>query len=183
VPDAGSGTGFISVMAQVHANESSSAVGLFDVTGGGNDFVSGQDTVCPDRVTPLPPGTLPGDLFITPDNEGLGVEADYGTPEVANQGVGERRVRCRRAVARHARGDGRNPYVRARVRGLRLRRHPDGVQPQAVDHAPSDPVARAAYNPSCLPRISFMTSSVPPPMGPRRASRTARSMPYSRTYP
>ena len=28
--------------------------------------------------------------------------------------------------------------------------------------------------------ISFITSSVPPPIGPRRASRTARSMPYSR---
>jgi hypothetical protein len=36
------------------------------------------------------------------------------------------------------------------------------------------------YNPSCFPRISFMISSVPPPIGPRRASRTARSMPYSR---
>lgn len=36
------------------------------------------------------------------------------------------------------------------------------------------------YNPICLPRISFMISSVPPPIGPRRASRTARSMPYSR---
>jgi hypothetical protein len=36
------------------------------------------------------------------------------------------------------------------------------------------------YNPIVLPRISFMTSSVPPPIGPRRASRTARSMPYSR---
>jgi integrase len=36
------------------------------------------------------------------------------------------------------------------------------------------------YNPINLPRISFITSSVPPPMGPRRASRTARSMPYSR---
>jgi integrase len=36
------------------------------------------------------------------------------------------------------------------------------------------------YNPINLPRISFMTSSVPPPIGPRRASRTARSMPYSR---
>jgi hypothetical protein len=36
------------------------------------------------------------------------------------------------------------------------------------------------YNPISLPRISFMTSSVPPPIGPRRASRTARSMPYSR---
>jgi integrase len=36
------------------------------------------------------------------------------------------------------------------------------------------------YSPSCLPRISFMISSVPPPIGPRRASRTARSTPYSR---
>ena len=36
------------------------------------------------------------------------------------------------------------------------------------------------YNPISLPRISFITSSVPPPIGPRRASRTARSMPYSR---
>ena len=36
------------------------------------------------------------------------------------------------------------------------------------------------HNPSCLPRISFMISSVPPPIGPRRASRTARSIPYSR---
>jgi hypothetical protein len=38
----------------------------------------------------------------------------------------------------------------------------------------------STYNPNCLPRISFMISSVPPPIGPRRASRTARSMPYSR---
>jgi integrase len=36
------------------------------------------------------------------------------------------------------------------------------------------------YSPICLPRISFMISSVPPPIGPRRASRTARSIPYSR---
>ena len=35
------------------------------------------------------------------------------------------------------------------------------------------------YSPIVLPRISFITSSVPPPIGPRRASRTARSMPYS----
>ena len=28
-----------------------------------------------------------------------------------------------------------------------------------------------SYSPSCLPRISFMISSVPPPIGPRRASR------------
>jgi hypothetical protein len=36
------------------------------------------------------------------------------------------------------------------------------------------------HNPIVLPMISFMISSVPPPIGPRRASRTARSMPYSR---
>ncbi len=36
------------------------------------------------------------------------------------------------------------------------------------------------HSPICLPRISFMISSVPPPIGPRRASRTARSIPYSR---
>jgi hypothetical protein len=35
------------------------------------------------------------------------------------------------------------------------------------------------YNPSCFPRISFMISSVPPPIGPNRVSRAARSMPYS----
>jgi hypothetical protein len=35
------------------------------------------------------------------------------------------------------------------------------------------------YNPINFPKISFITSSVPPPIGPRRASRTARSMPYS----
>jgi collagen type I alpha len=89
VPDNGGGTGFIDVMAQVHGNESSSAVALFDVTGGGSTFVAGQDTVCPDRVTSLPPGTLPGDLFITPDNDGTGIEGDYGTPEVVSQGVGD----------------------------------------------------------------------------------------------
>jgi hypothetical protein len=81
VPDEGGGTGFIQVWAQVHANESGSAVGLFDVTGGGPPtFVAGQDTVCPDRVTALPPGTLQGALIITPDNSGTGVEGDYGTP-------------------------------------------------------------------------------------------------------
>ena len=36
---------------------------------------------------------------------------------------------------------------------------------------------------SWRPRISFMISSVPPPIGPRRASRSARSIPYSRMYP
>ena len=43
------------------------------------------------------------------------------------------------------------------------------------------PAQILAYSPSdVLAMISFITSSVPPPIGPRRASRTARSMPYSR---
>lgn len=50
----------------------------------------------------------------------------------------------------------------------------DRVSPEI----PADP-----HNPIDLPMISFMISSVPPPIGPRRASRTARSMPYSRMYP
>jgi len=48
----------------------------------------------------------------------------------------------------------------------------DGEEAQEIPAKP--------YNPISLPRISFITSSVPPPIGPRRASRTARSMPYSR---
>jgi integrase len=50
--------------------------------------------------------------------------------------------------------------------------------PEQVDKTRETPAN--PYSPSCLPRISFMISSVPPPIGPRRASRTARSMPYSR---
>jgi len=37
----------------------------------------------------------------------------------------------------------------------------------------------SSYSPSCFPKISFITSSVPPPIGPRRVSRTARSISYS----
>ena len=33
---------------------------------------------------------------------------------------------------------------------------------------------RPRLSPSCFPRISFITSSVPPPIGPRRVSRSAR---------
>src|SRR3954452_16305067 len=36
-----------------------------------------------------------------------------------------------------------------------------------------------AQSPNCFPRISFMISSVPPPIGPSLASRAARSIPYS----
>jgi integrase len=46
---------------------------------------------------------------------------------------------------------------------------------QKPSETPANP-----HSPIPLPMISFITSSVPPPIGPRRASRTARSMPYSR---
>ena len=57
-----------------------------------------------------------------------------------------------------------------------------GTVPQLPDfpHASGEKAAFEPYNPINFPRISFITSSVPPPIGPRRASRTARSMPYSR---
>jgi hypothetical protein len=71
VPDAGGGQGFIEVWAQVEANDSQSSIGLFDVTGGGNTFVSGQDTVCLNTI----PASLPGDLFMTDD----GTAGTYGT--------------------------------------------------------------------------------------------------------
>ena len=51
---------------------------------------------------------------------------------------------------------------------------------RAFSHPSGENAATESYNPISLPRISFITSSVPPPIGPRRASRTARSMPYSR---
>jgi integrase len=61
------------------------------------------------------------------------------------------------------------------------RRDVSGLCPSHSDEAeePHETPANP-YNPISLPRISFMISSVPPPIGPRRASRTARSMPYSR---
>jgi integrase len=62
--------------------------------------------------------------------------------------------------------------ARRDVSGLCPPNSDEGEKPQET---PANP-----YNPICLPRISFMISSVPPPIGPRRASRTARSMPYSR---
>lgn len=57
-----------------------------------------------------------------------------------------------------------------------------GIAPRVpgFPHPSRENAATEPYNPISLPRISFITSSVPPPIGPRRASRTARSMPYSR---
>jgi integrase len=61
------------------------------------------------------------------------------------------------------------------------RRDVSGLCPPGSDTVPVTQKTPAnPYNPINLPRISFMISSVPPPIGPRRASRTARSMPYSR---
>jgi hypothetical protein len=73
VPDAGGGQGFIEVSAQVESNGSQSAIGLFDVTGGGETFVSGQDTVCSDNTIPA---SLPGSLFMTDD----GTPGTFATP-------------------------------------------------------------------------------------------------------
>lgn len=72
VPNVGGGKGFIEVWAKVHSNVNQTAVGLFDVTGGQNRFVSGQDTLC--STTANVP--LPGDLFMTLD----GIPGVYGTP-------------------------------------------------------------------------------------------------------
>lgn len=72
VPDAGGGKGFIEVWAQVTANGDQSAVGLFDITGGGNVFVDGQDELCSDTV----PVSIPGSLFLTVDT----IPGTYGTP-------------------------------------------------------------------------------------------------------
>jgi hypothetical protein len=52
--------------------------------------------------------------------------------------------------------------------------------PGPGDPSDASEIAANDYVPSCLPRISFIISSVPPPIGPRRESRTARSIPYSR---
>jgi hypothetical protein len=72
VPDAGGGQGFIEVSAQVESNGNQSAIALFDVTGGGDTFVSGQDTVCLVTI----PAVLPGSLFMTDD----GTPGVFATP-------------------------------------------------------------------------------------------------------
>ena len=52
---------------------------------------------------------------------------------------------------------------------------PRSETPQKPCETPGNP-----HSPINFPKISFITSSVPPPIGPSLASRTARSMPYSR---
>jgi hypothetical protein len=75
-------------------------------------------------------------------------------------------------IAERVSAGDRIEQARGAVSGLCPPTPEDGSEPQetpANRHSPID-----------LPMISFMISSVPPPIGPRRASRTARSMPYSR---
>ena len=50
---------------------------------------------------------------------------------------------------------------------------------EAPPNADEQEIPAKSYSPYDFPRISFMISSVPPPIGPRRASRAARSIPYS----
>jgi hypothetical protein len=83
------------------------------------------------------------------------------------------------------------PIVVERLRAVAARRRKHGARDATLigllayaGLRPQEPGTQGtpanSYSPICLPRISFMISSVPPPIGPRRASRTARSMPYSR---
>lgn len=72
VANDGGHRGFIEVWARVRANRDQTAVGLFDVTGGGHRFVAGQDDLC-STLANVP---LPGDLFMTLD----GIPGVYGTP-------------------------------------------------------------------------------------------------------
>jgi integrase len=53
-----------------------------------------------------------------------------------------------------------------RARDVSVLCPPDQSEGDGTTETPAN-----GYNPSCLPRISFITSSVPPPIGPRRASR------------
>ncbi len=73
------------------------------------------------------------------------------------------------------------PAALPRRRAHRTSSPPPAPDPSQSRGAGGNPRWRASlYSPIDLPMISFMISSVPPPIGPRRASRTARSMPYSR---
>ncbi len=53
-----------------------------------------------------------------------------------------------------------------RARDVSVSCPPDYTEGEETQETPAND-----YSPSCLPRISFITSSVPPPIGPRRASR------------
>ena len=74
-----------------------------------------------------------------------------------------------------------NVLFRIGVEGDKDRDREEEARRYFDEHGRWPDEARGAerYSPSCLPRISFITSSVPPPIGPRRVSRTARSISYS----
>jgi integrase len=63
---------------------------------------------------------------------------------------------------------------RARETDVSEKCPPDETADEAGEETPS-----TAYNPRIFPKISFMISSVPPPIGPSLVSRTARSISYS----
>ena len=85
----------------------------------------------------------------------LGARGDHHRARAAAGGEPRRRLRApRRAAPRRARA-----------------RAPRGPRGALLAHRRR----RRAHSPSVFPRISFMISSVPPPIGPSRASRAARS--------
>jgi hypothetical protein len=61
-----------------------------------------------------------------------------------------------------------------RARDVSVLCPPDAESDAAATETPANP-----QSPIVFPRISFMISSVPPPMGPSLVSRAARSIPYS----
>jgi len=63
---------------------------------------------------------------------------------------------------------------RARETDVSEKCPPDTSAEDEEAETPANP-----YSPSSFPKISFMISSVPPPIGPSRVSRTARSISYS----
>ena len=112
----------------------------------------------------------------------------YGIPAVlfiagmvvwATGGSRRRAARC--SSARPRRCCSLNVLFRIGVEGDKERDREDEARRFFDEHGrwPDEPEGAEPYRPSCLPRISFITSSVPPPIGPRRVSRTARSISYS----
>ena len=90
-----------------------------------------------------------------------------------------RRATCSCAAARSAgaRGGARRRPSATRWRSPRGAR---SCRDQGLDDAEAaELMGRLGQSPMTLPRISRMISSVPPPIGPRRESRAARSMSYS----
>ena len=121
-----------------------------------------------------------GDLW-TPSGEGPAALGDLRRPRA-------------RADPHRARRGGVDHRARAAPggepgRGLRAPRRPAPRRARA--RPPRGPLGallahrrrRRAHSPSVFPRISFMISSVPPPIGPSRASRAARARSSAAGWP